>query len=150
MLTTTNVGRKILDQVCTILIRWDKSNSTHQDRTRFSKAVFLIVKIRRKEASLLGLEHTRLSFLLRKKPTTILETILTVCLWVKSLRVSSPRPREESFGSTKVKHRTLDKHSPRTQDLANMSTRKRKTISKTKSSKRKLSMQLSTAVTLGQ
>ena len=150
MLITTNVGHRIQDLVYMISIRWDKSNLTHLDRIRFSRVAFQIVKIRKKVALLQAQELIKPSNLSKKKPTTILETILTVCLLVKSQRVSSPKQKEENFGSTKVQHLTPDKPSPRIQGLDNMNTRRRKTTLKTKSFKKRQSTQPSTAAILAQ
>jgi len=147
---TTNVGHKIQDLECMISIRWAKSNSTLPDRTKFSRAAFQTAKIRKKEVLLQAQEHIRPSIPLKKKQTIISETILTACSLDKNQRVSSPKRKEASFGSTKVKHLTPDKPSPRIQDPVSTNTRKRKTISKTKSSKRKPSTQPSTAAILVQ
>ena len=149
-LITTNVGHKIQDLECMISIKWVKSNSIQLDRTKFSRVTFQIAKIRKKELLLQDQEPTKQLFLWKKKPMIILETILTACLLVKNQRVSSLKRKEASFGSMKVKHPTPDKLSLRIQDPVNMNTRKRKTISKTKSFKRKQSTQPSTAAILVQ
>ena len=150
MLITTSVGRRIQDLECMISIKWVRSNLTHLDKTKFSKVTFQIAKIRRKALLLQDQEHTRPLFRWKKKLTIILETILTACLLVRSQRVSSRRRKEANSGSMKVKHHTPDKPSLRIQDQDNMNTRKRKTILKTKLSKRKPSMQPSTAAILDQ
>ena len=150
MLITTNVGHKIQDLECTISIKWVKSNLIHLVKTKFSRVTFRTEKIRKKEVLLQDLERIKLSFLWKRKPTIILETILTACLLVKNQRVSSLKRKEASFGSMKVKHPTPDKLSLRIQDPVNMNTRKRKTILKIKSFKRKQSMQPSTAAILAQ
>ena len=148
LLIMTSVGRRIQDLGCMISIKWVKSNLTHLGKTKFSKVTFQIAKIRRKALLLQDQEHIRPLFQWKKKLTIILETILTACLLAKSQRVSSRRQKEANSGSMKVKHHTPDKPSLRIQDQDNMNTRKRKTISKTKSSKRKPSMQPSTAAIL--
>lgn len=150
MLIMTSVGRRIQDLGCMISIKWVRSNLTHLGKTKFSKVTFQIAKIRRKALLLQDQEHTRPLFQWKKKLTIILETILTACLLVRSQRVSSRRRKEANSGSMKVKHLTPDKPSLRIQDQDNMNTRKRKTISKTKLSKRKPSMQPSTAAILDQ
>jgi len=146
----TNVGLRIQDLECTISIRWVKSNSIRPDKIKFSKVLFQIARIRKREVLLQAQEHTKPSLRSKKQPMIILETILTECLLVKSQRVSSPKQKEESFGSTKAKHLTPDKLSLRIQDLDNMSTRKRKTTSKIKLFKRRQSMLPSTAAILAQ
>ena len=150
MLITTSVGHRIQDQVYMISIKWDKSNLTHPDRIKFSRVAFQIVKIRKKVALLQAQELIKPSILSKKKPTTILETILMACLLVKSQRVSSPKQKEGNFGSTKVQPLTPDKLSQRTQDLDNMNTRRRKTTLKIKSFKKRQSTQPSTAAILAQ
>ena len=146
----TSVGHRIKDLECMILIRWVRSSLTHLDKTKFSRVTFQIAKIRKKGLLLQDQEHTKLLYLWKKKLTIILETILTACLLVRSPRVSSLRQKEVNSGSMKGKHLTPDKPSLRIQDLVNMNTRKRKTISKTKSFKRRPSTQPSTAAILAQ
>jgi len=133
-----------------ILIRWARSSLTHLDKTKFSRVTFQIAKIRKKALLLQDQVHIKPLYLWKKKLTTIFETILTVCSLVRSPRVSSLRQKEVNSGSMKGKHLTPDKPSLRIQDLVNMNTRKRKTISKTKSFKKRPSMQPSTAAILAQ
>ena len=150
LLITTSVGRRIQDLEFMISIRWVRSSLTHLDKIKFSRVTFQIAKIRKKGLLLQDQERIKLLFQWKKKLRIILETILTVCSLVRSPRVSSLRRKEVNSGSMKGKHLTPDKPSLRIQDLVNMNTRKRKTISKTKSFKRRPSTQPSTAAILDQ
>ncbi len=127
LLITTNVGRRIQDLECMILIRWVRSSLTHLDKTKFSRVTFQIAKTGKKVLLLLGQEHIKLLYLWKKKLTIIFETILTACSLVRSPRVSSLRQKEVNSGSMKVRPHTRGRHIRRFPALDSTTTRKRKT-----------------------
>ena len=123
-------GRKIRAQVSMTLRKQGRSSLIQQDRIKFSSPKFLTAKTKRKGHYLLALVHTKPLYRLKSRLKITHETTQMVLLLAKSHRASYPRQSEESSGSMREKHRILDRHLQKIQDLGIMNTQRKKTILK--------------------